>query len=93
MVVRNSLGELENMKGCLMECDTYPSWTGPKVLCRAIESSLMRALVIESVGFIPPSCCSTQHNTIRIPIAPTPHTDVVRTMYHRDAATGLRFLR
>lgn len=59
-------------------CDTYPNCTGPRVLCRAIESSLMRALVIDSVGFTPPSCCSTTQH-ISKPFTP-PH--LIFFIYH-----------
>lgn len=47
---------------CFYLLYTYPNWTGPKVVCRAIASSLMSALVIDSVGFTPPSCCQTRKN-------------------------------
>lgn len=36
--------------------DTYPSCTGPALVCRAMESSLINALVMDSVELRPPSC-------------------------------------
>lgn len=37
-------------------CETYPSCTGP--IAFPLDSSVMRALVIDSVVlFTPPSCC------------------------------------
>lgn len=39
-----------------VKTETYPSWTGPIALPR--DSSVIRALVIDSVVlFMPPSCC------------------------------------
>lgn len=40
----------------IVKTETYPSWTGPIALPR--DSSVIRALVIDSVVlFMPPSCC------------------------------------
>lgn len=36
--------------------NTYPSCTGPALVCRAMESSLINALVMDSVELRPPSC-------------------------------------
>lgn len=36
--------------------NTYPSWTGP-IECLALDSSVINALVIDSVAPKPPSCC------------------------------------